>query len=360
MANDFKYTLQKHKGKLWVGGSILTTALIGAGVWLVVSEDSPFSETEQPINYLASHVITSDAEGKVNLLEVDTKETLNTLNLPQAEGYLYTPTPEREGVYAYDGKDLNLIRIVEGQLTTEVVASGLPEIKGATKFAYAENQLAVYSASEATVTVIDTVGMKVTNTLKEEEAVVELVVSSPSVYFITESEFVQVNQKDSQRIELGESLHSLHMENGKHVIQSGFGNAKGENVLFFVNGDTMEIESLQKTGAPDSTMLSKDDGEIHYLAGHLVTGETPYYLMERYQVEAQGLTKDNLAIQVPLGVQEVSFTAQNSVLDHDFIYTHKDNALKVFDIKNQNFIQDIPVEVDFAMPVLTEEGRANE
>lgn len=360
MANDFKYTLQKHKGKLWVGGSILTTALIGAGVWFVVSEDSPFSITEQPINYLASHVITSDAEGKVNLLAVDTQETVNTLSLPQADGYLYVPTPEREGVYAYDGKDLSLIRIVEGQLSTEIIASGLPTVNEPTKFAYAENQLAVYSAKEASVTIIDTVGKLVTNTLKEEESVIELVAGAPYVHFMTTSEFVQVNQKDSKRIELGETLHSLHTENGKHVIQSGFGNKKGENVLFFVNGETMEIESLQKTGAPDSTMLSKDDGEAHYLAGHLVAGETPYYLMERYQVEAQGLTKDNLAIQVPLGMQEVSFSAQNSVLDHDYIYTHAESALKVFDIKNQNFIHDIPVEVDFAMPVLTEEGRVNE
>lgn len=360
MSNDLKYTLQKHKGKLWVAGSILTTALIGAGAWFVISEDSPFSETEQPLRYLASEVITSNEQGKVTLLKVDTKETLNSLNLPKSDGYLYAPTPEREGVYAYDGKDLNLIRIVNGQLTTELVAEGLPEIKGATKFAFAQNQLAVYSASEATVTVMDTNQKKITNTLDEKEPVIDLVAGSTYVHFMTASEFVQVNQKDSQRIELGETLHSLHSEDGKHVIQSAFGNGKGENVLFYIDGETMGIETLQKTGAPDSIMLSKDDGEAHYLAGHLVEGETPYYLMERYQVEPQGLTKDNLAIQIPMGSQDISFTAQNSVLDHDYIYTHEGNSLKVFDIKNQNFIQDIPVDIDFAMPVLTEEGRANE
>lgn len=360
MGNDFKYTLQKHKGKLLVGGSLVTSVLIGASVWLIVSEDSPFVETEQPINYLASQVITSDEEGNVNLVGVDTSEILNTTMLPGAENYLYSPTPEREGVYAYDGKNLNLIRVVEGQLTTELVASGLPEINEPTKFAYAENQLAVYSVKESSVIVIDTLEKKVVNTLEEEEMVVDLTVGSPYVHFMTESEFVQVNQKDSKRIKLGETLHSLHTEDGKHVIQSGFGNSKGENVLFYINGDTMEIESLQKVGAPNSIMLSKDDGEAHYLAGHFVTSETPYYLMERYQVEAEGLTKDNLAIQVPLGGQEIAFNAENSVLDHDYIYTHQNDTLKVFDIKNQNFIHDIPVDVVFAMPVLTEEGRAHE
>lgn len=360
MGNNFKYTMQKHKGKLWVAGSLVATAVIGGGVWLVVSEDSPFSETIQPINYLASHVLTSDGKGTVNLLNVDTNKTQSTLSLPEADGYLYVPTPEREGFYAYNGKDLNRVHLVEGQVVSELLVSDLPSVEEPTKFAFAGNQLVVYSAKTSSVAILNTETKQVVNTLTEEAPLVELAVNGDTVHYLTESEFVQVNQKDSKRIELGEPLQSLHFEDGRYVIQSAFGNAKGENILFVVNAETMEIESLQKTGAPNSFMVAKDDGEAHYLAGHYVEGEVPYYLMERYQIEATGLTKDNLAIQVPLNGHEIAFTAQNSVLDHDYIYTHMDNALKVFDIKNQNFIHEIPVSVEFAMPVLTEEGRVHE
>lgn len=357
MANNWKYTLQKHKGKLWLSGSILATAIIGAGTWLVVSEDSPFSEPEEVINYLASHIITSGVDGQVSLLSVENNETLNTITLPVKEGYLYTESPNREAVYAYDGENLMAIREVGGELSSELIAEGLPKVPKATQFAYADNVLSVYSKDFGTVMVIDTTEKTVVNTLTEKEPVVQLVVSGEFTYYITDSELVRVNMKDIERIELGSTLLSLHSEEGKLVIQSAFGNTKGENVLFYANSETLEIESLQKTGAPDTIMLSKDDGESYFMAGHYVGSEKPYYLLERYKVGAEGLTKDSLSVQVPIGEKLVSFNAENSVLDHDYIYSHDEASLKVFDVKSQSFIHDVPVNVDFAMPVLTEGGR---
>ena len=360
MANSFKYTLQKHKGKLWVSGSVLATALIGAGVWLVISEDSPFSTPEEDVNYLASHVITSNSDGKVSLLAIETNETLNTLDLPSDKGYLYKESQNREAVYAYDEDNLMIIREVDGQLSSEIVASGLPKVPSASEFTYADDTLSIYSKDLRTVTIIDIKENVVVNTLTEKEKVVQLVTNGGLTYYITDSELVRVDKKEVERIELGSTLLSLHEEDGKLVIQSAFGNDKGENVIFYVDGKTLAIESLQKTGAADTVMLSKDDGEEYFMAGHYVGSETPSYLLERYKVGAEGLLKDNLAVQVPLGEKTVSINAQNSVTDHDYIYNHNDESLRVFDVKSQVFIHDITVDVDFAMPVLMEVGGKDE
>lgn len=357
MANNWKYTLQKHKGKLWLSGSILATAVVGTGVWLVVSEDSPFANPEDAVSYLASHVITSNAVGEVKLMSVATNETLNTMSLPVNEGYFYQATPDREAVYAYNGKELTRIFEKDGALNTEVLATGLPAVADVSDFAFSGNQLAVYSKEAKTVTVINTETKTVVNTVTEKEPVVALVVADTFTHYITDSELVRINQMDVMRLELGSSLLSLHEEKGKLVIHSAFGNAKGENVLFYVNGETMEIESLQKTGAPDSLLLSKDDGETHYMAGHYVkTEETPYYLLERYKVGAEGLTKDSLTVKVPIGIEQVDMNAGNSVLDHDYIYSHVADSLKVYDVKSQSFVSELAVDIDFAMPILGEEG----
>lgn len=360
MANNWKYTLQKHKGKIWVSGSILATAVIGTGVWLVVSEESPFSDTKEAINYMAEHVITSDQDGEVSLVQVEGKQTVSTLALPTEKPYLYAPSKNRESVYAYNGKELHVIREIDGTLKAELVSIALPEIAEPTRFAYDGNQLVVYSEGSNIVTTISMEDESIISEVNDMARINELYVNGAYSYYITDSELVQLDGKNVNRVTLGENLKSIHPEGDHLVIQSDFGNAKGENVLFYVNGENLEIESLQKTGAPDTVMLSKDDGETHFVAGHYVVSETPYHLMGRYKIEANRFEKDNLTINIPSADKAVAMNAENSVLDHDYIYSHDEETLKVFDVKSQQYIHDVPVTVDFAMPVLYEGGDSNE
>lgn len=357
MGNNWKYTLQKHKGKAWLAGSIATTAVVGAGVWLVVSENSPFHSPEDAINHLASHVITGNIDGGLQLVSVETKETLNQLTLPAGETYLYAPSADREAVYAYDGKRLVELKEESGTLVQRVVAEELPNVSAPTSFAYADDQLLVFSETSGEVTAIDVPAATVTNQAKEKEQVIQVGVANGYPHYITESELVRFNGLDAERVELGKSLKSMHADGETLVIQSDFGKGKGENVLFHVNLESLDIETLQKTGSPNTALLQKDDGERFYLAGHFVDAEFPYYLMERYEVGTAGLVKDSLGVQVPVGEQQVAFEDfTKTVSDHDYLYTHVGNALKLYDVKSQAFLEEVPVDIEFAMPVLLEKG----
>lgn len=360
MSNNWKYTMQKHKGKLWVSGSILATGVIGAGVWLAVSDESPFSPEEANVNYLASHVMTSNADGKVNLLSVENNEMLDSTVLPAGKSYLFSQDKNHEQFYAYDGESIWVLKEQDNKLVSERLAEGLPSVSSVTQFSFDGKTMGLYSKETKMVTVLDTEQKKVLSEQKESEMVEQVAVQKDTVYYITSSELVKVAGKKVERIELGETLLSLHLEDANIIVQSNFGNEKEENVLFSVNGDTLEIESLQKTGSANTTMLSKDDGEAYYMAGKYVEDESPYYLLDRYKVDAEGLVKDNLTVKVPTGEQNVLMDAQNSILDHDYIYVQADEKLKVFDVKSQVFSHEIPVSIDFAMPVLNEGGGENE
>ncbi|WP_442638147.1 hypothetical protein [Rossellomorea marisflavi] len=357
MSNNWKYTMQKHKGKLWVTGSVLTTALIGGGVWLAVSDNSPFSPDEAGVTYLASHVMTSDTVGKVNLLSLDSGDTLDTKVLPSGKNYIFESARNYEQFYAYDGENLYQLKENGDKLVSKLVAENLPIISKATHFSYDGKTLGVYSSESKSVSMIDVQEKKVVSEKKETLPVVQVAVHSDSVYYITSSDMVKMSGKKVERVELGDSLISLHVDNTNMIVQSSFGNEKDENVLFSINPKSLDIESLQKTGASNTTMLSKDDKEEYYMAGKYVEGNDPYYLLDRYKVEAEGLKKDSLTIKVPTGEQSVLMDASNSVLDHDYIYTQADSKLKVFDVKSQSYSHELSVSVDFAMPVLNEGGK---
>lgn len=354
MSKNFKYTMQKHRGKIWLGGSVLATAIVAGGVWLVVSEDSPLSETKEAVSYLADHAIMAKQDGQMELLKVTTGEAVGSLKIDSATPFIYQASPDHETLYAFNGDELFSIREEATGLAQQSIVNGIGKTTPS-KFATDGSVLAVYDEQGKTLDIVD-VTTKETQTVKDVVSVKDVLVFNGAVYFLTESELVQLKAGEEKRIEVGDTLTSLQVMNGNLVVHSTFGQEKGENIVLYVNAETLDIENLQKTGAVNTSMLTNDDGEEFVLVGNFVAGEAPSYLFNRYRVGASGLEKDELTLRVPTDSAETVFTAENSIVDKDYIYVQSSAGLRVFDVKTQAFVHDIPVEVDFAMPIITEKG----
>lgn len=358
MSNNFKYTMQKHRGKIWLGGSVLATAVVAGGVWLVVSEDSPLSETKEAVSYLADHAIMAKKDGQMELVKVDTGEQVGALKIDSATPILYQASKDHETLYAFNGDELFAISEEAEAISHQSLINGIGKATPS-KFTTDGTLLAVYDEVEKTIDVID-IATKSSNQVKDIVSVKDMLVHNGTIYYLTESELVQLKDGEEKRIEVGDTLTSLQVMNNNLVVHSTFGEEKGENIVLYVNADTLDIENLQKTGAVNTSMLTNDDGEEYVLVGNFVAGETPSYLFNRYLVEPTGLAKDELMLRIPTESADTVFTAQNSVVDKDYIYVQSTSGLRVFDVKTQAFVHDIPVEVDYAMPIITEKEEGDE
>lgn len=358
MSNNLKYTMQKHRGKIWLGGSVLATAVVAGGVWLVVSEDSPLSETKEAVSYLADHAIMAKQDGQMELVKVETGEQVGALKIDSATPILYQASKDHETLYAFNGDELFAISEEADSISHQSLINGIGKATPS-KFATDGSLLAVYDETEKTLEVID-ISTKESTNVKDVAVVKDMLVANGMVYYLTDSELVQVKNGEEKRIEVGDALTSLQIMNGNLVVHSTFGEEKGENIVLYVNAETLDIENLQKTGAVNTSMLTNDDGEEYVLVGNFVAGETPSYLFNRYLVEPTGLAKDELSLRIPAESADTVFTAQNSVVDKDYIYVQSTSGLRVFDVKTQAFVHEISVEVDYAMPIITEKEEGNE
>lgn len=354
MSNNFKYTMQKHRGKLWVGGSLLVTALAGGGVWLVVSEDSPLSQTKEVVNPLAEQAIMAKSNGAMDLVRVKTGESIAKLKIDSSTKIIYQASHDHEELYTFNGDELARVSVVNDSLHHESLMSGITN-KTPTLFATDAKTLAFYSEKEESVTITDIESGESQN-YSDVKEVRDMLVTSDAVFYLTDSELVQVKDGEEKRIEIGSSLTSLQTMGENIVVHSTFGQEKGENIILYVNAKTLDIENLQKTGSINTTMLTNDDNEEFILVGNMVDGETPSYIFNRYKEGNKGLEKDKLTLRVPTETADDVLNSKNSVVDSDYIYIQSDKGLRVFDVKSQAVAHEIPIQVDYAMPIIHETG----
>ncbi|AJD93543.1 hypothetical protein JMA_42260 (plasmid) [Jeotgalibacillus malaysiensis] len=352
MSNNWKYTMQKHRGKIWLGGSLLATAVVAGGVWLVVSEDSPFSETKEAVSYLADYSIMAKASGDFHLVKVSNGETISQFKIESATPLVFQASADHETLYAFNGDELFAVKGTDGEVIQTSVVNGIGK-PTPSRFATDGSFIATYDEKKKSLDVVD-VATKTTTTVSDVPVVKDMLVKDGVVFYLTDKELVQVKDGKENRIEVGETLTSIQVAEGNLVLHSTFGQEKGENIVLYVNAETLDIENLQKTGATDTVMLQNDDGESYIHVGHYVNSETPGYQFTRFGVGTSGLEKDELALRIPTETSDIVFTSKNSVVDKDYIYMHSTSGLKVFDVKTQAVTHDIPFDVDYAMPILIE------
>lgn len=354
MSNHWKYTMQKHRGKIWVGGSLLVTALVSGGLWLVVSEDSPFSETKEAVNYLADYSIMAKSDGGFDLVRVENGELVGQLPSITSKSMAYKASTDHEKLFAFDGDTLYQVQEESGELSSKVLASGFAG-NTPNQFSTDGKTLAVYDDKLKTLSISD-IASGAKTTIDDIPVLKDILIQNESVFYLTENEIVKVSNGVASKIEVGETLTSMQESDGNIVVHSKFGQDKGENIVLYVNSETMDIESLQKTGATNSLMLTNDDGEDFILVGHSVNGDTPSYEFVRYGIRDNRLEKDDLTLRIPIEANEMEYKSTNHVVDKDYIYMQSPTGLKVYDLKTQRVEHDIPYDVEYAMPVIIEKG----
>lgn len=339
---------------MWIGGSLLATAVVAGGVWLVVGEDSPFGGKEQSVSYLAKHAILAKANGELELINVKNGDNLGGGSIQSSTPISYQASHDHETLYAFNGDELFSVKDSGTGLNIQSLIQGLKSEK-VEKFATDGATLAFFDEKNESVTIVD-LKSKQESTISDVKEVKDLHVQNGMVFYLTSSNLVQVKDGESKEIEVGDTLTSLQPLNGNLVVHSTFGQEKGENIVLYVNPETLDIENLQKTGAVNTSMLKNDDGEEYILVGNYVNTKTPGYLFTRYKAGKNILEKDDLTLRLDIESSETVFTSQNSVVDHDYIYVQSASGLKVYDVKSQAVVSDIPVEIEYAMPVILEKG----
>jgi len=354
MSSNLKYSIKKHKGKIWVILSIVSALVVAIFSYFLFTRDRDvddlgFFEDEVKI---AEHILTGSEDGLLRLIDVETGEEVSELDL-SGDRYVYTVDKDFQTIYSYDGKEVqsykvNRGKIQEADLITEIE---LGDIKS-------------FKVSEETIAFISEDRSLITLTHREEDGFSKREIEIPEtalsydvldkhLLYSTPEHLHLVKPDGEERIYIGDMSPTILTMGDKWLIQNQFGSGLGSNILMFLDNETQLIEEVALTDDGEATLLNfvSDQRKIYTI--NYVNATEPYHLLTAWYAENDGLRKEqNVTVRIPTDEDGVLYSDHTSVTSNEYLYTHFNDSMRIFDIRSQQKHSSIEVEPYFATPIL--------
>lgn len=359
MANNWKYTLEKHKKKIIVGGGVVTTAVLAGGIYFLVTGDKPFGGTEEYKSSVVKEYLTTSPNGSVQLMNVKDQKMITDYKA-DGENVVYHPVYHGGNVKLIGTDGVSFYKVeVDGEkltVTKEAVpASGkvdnVKKVFGTDKaIAYVSDKNEIYYYEFGS----DKLNQHSLKADVDDASFFE------NGFMYTAGDFLYTFEDGVlDKTELGDVSPSI-LEKGKSgiVIHNRFGSTKEENIVIQYNPIERKIGSLGKVGASDTEAIDNLSSSKEFFTAKRMDSNSsePYTQLTKWSIKENGkFEKDNIPLKIELGKDGVAYNEKTSVAYDNFLYTNTVNKMKIYDLQGQKAYKDITLDEDmYAYPVIDE------
>lgn len=354
MSSDFKYIIEKNKSKILIGLSVLLLAGIGFGAYFLLTDEKiELLKIQEQEKKLADYIISASKDGVLNLVDTESGEVKESLNLPVNE-YVYTLNNAYDTLYVYDGKKINTYDVSKGKFTDKGIVAEVKVENPETIKADGENIAILSDDKELLTYVYQKDGKQKTEKITLQNKVDDFHISNETLIYSTQTNLHSFSPTTEASIDLGDETKLITTFQNQVLIHNKFGSGLDNNVLMTLNYEDLEITGLSETKSADTNLLPMDEGDEVFYTTQYITASDPYHLLDEWKIQDGNIVKEqDITVKVPVKKDGVAYNDETTIASKGYMYTHYQNRIIIFDIKSHKLMKEISVDEYFATPVLS-------